>query len=184
MKRLAFSVALGAGILVGSLVSAQQPLPAQPLLPGQPLGGQPAPPPPPAPVVEAKKRVVVTWTLGDQEWDFTDVLSVYEPVKGMFDPNINHAVWTLELAKDLQPGEVTLHQQEEGSPFKVLLLDAERVPLAVGAAITVSPISGKKGDRLIATFAVAPDVMKIVKTVRVLRRTKVGFETQQVLGAP
>jgi hypothetical protein len=159
---------------------AQQPLPAQPPVAGQPA----AQPPPPAPVVEAKKRVIVTWTLGEQEWDFNDVLSAYEPVKGVFDPNIHHAIWTLELAKDLLPGEVTLHQQEEGTPFKVVLLDAERVPLAVGAAVTVSPISGKKGDRIIATFAVAPDVMKIVKTVRVQRRTKVGFETPQVIGAP
>src|SRR5262245_6092799 len=92
-------------------------------------------PPPPAPIVEAQKKVIVSWTLGAQEWDFSDVQSTYEPVKGAYDPNKGEAVWLLEIVRDLQPGEVQLHQDPDKTPFKVVLLDAERVPQPIIVAV-------------------------------------------------
>jgi hypothetical protein len=193
MNRLIALVVVGLLAGVSQLAWAQQP----PLLPAQEQAVQPPPPPqPPAPPVEARKQIVVTWTLGEQEWDFKDVLSVYEPVSGtlelnrgpqipaggVLDPHAGQAVWTFELAKDLLPGEVQLHMETEGSPFKAVLLDADRVPLETEMQIRFSRITGKKGDRVKAIFLLPPaDVFKLTKTIRVERRTKIGFETPPAL---
>jgi hypothetical protein len=193
MNRLIAIVVTGLLASVIQVAVAQQPL--QP--PAQEQAVQPPPPQPPAPAVEARKQVVVTWTLGDQEWDFKDVLSVYEPVSGtlelnrgpqvpaggLLDPHAGQAVWTFELAKDLLPGEVQLHKETEGSPFKAVLLDAERVPLEAEMQMTFSRITGKKGDRVKVQFVLPPaDVFKLIKTIRIERRIKIGFETPTVLG--
>jgi hypothetical protein len=124
---------------------------------------------------------VVTWTLNDVEWDFKDVLSSYEPVAGALDPNFGRALWTFEFPRDLLPGEVILHKEMDG-PFKVTMLDADKVPLAAGMQVGLFDITGKKGDRVRAVFVLPPpEVFKNVKTVRVERRTKVGFETPQTV---
>jgi hypothetical protein len=176
MKRL-FALALaGVGFCAMNLAVAQE---------------QPPPPTPQVPVVEATKHVVVTWTLGSQLWDFHDVESTYEPVKGELDlnttpplpgspPDHGKVVWTLRFARDLLEGEVTMHKDIAGSPFKAVLLDAERVPLEIDLQIVFTRITGKKGDAVKAIFLLPPpDVMKLTRFIRIERRTKVGFETPQ-----
>jgi hypothetical protein len=180
MRRL---LALGlAGVLglSASLVSGQE----------QPL--QPVQPPPPTimlPPLEAKRHVVITWTMGDQQWDFREVESTYDPVRGELDmnklpeyPNFHgKAVWTLRIARDLLEGEVLMHKDVVGSPFKAVLLDADRVPVEYDMQIGFTAITGKKGDALKAAFILPPpEVWKNVRFIRVERRTKVGFETPQV----
>jgi len=180
MRRL---LALGlAGVLglAASVAGGQE----QPLQPVQP------PPAPHIPPIEATKHIVVTWTLGDQQWDFHEVESTYEPVRGELDmnklpeyPNFHgKAVWTLRIARDLLEGEVLMHKDIVGSPFKAVLLDAERVPVEFDVQIGFTVITGKKGDALKAAFILPPpEVWKNVRFIRIERRTKVGFETPQVL---
>ncbi len=167
MKRLIAIVVAGAGFFAVNLAAAQE----------QPV--QPQPPAPQPALIEAKKHVVVTWTLADVEWDFKDVLSSYEPVAGLLDAPNNLATWTFEFPRDLLEGEVLLHKEKEG-PFKVVMLDADKVPLSAGMQVAFSEISGKKGDRVRALFVLPPaEVFIKAKHVRIERRTKVGFETPQ-----
>lgn len=131
------------------------------------------------PLVDAKKAVTVTWTLQDQVWDFSKILSVYEPVKGQFDPLTHEAIWTLQLIKDLQDGEATLHNRTDKSPFKPVLLNAERTVIAPDARVRMTEVSGKMGDTvLIVVQLPEAEALANVKTIRIERRTNVAFDTQ------
>ncbi|HZN35959.1 MAG TPA: hypothetical protein VFB80_19150 [Pirellulaceae bacterium] len=177
-RLLALSVALWASM---TIAAAAQEQPQQ----------QPAVPP-----VEATKHVVVTWTLGPQEWDFSDVMTTYVPVSGVLDTNkppaaegapadnsAGRAIWTVEIARNLLEGEVKVHTEAEGSPFKAVLLDADKVALGADLRIVFTKITGKKGDKLKVICVLPPEeVFKLTKFIRIERRTKVGFETPTVIG--
>jgi hypothetical protein len=141
------------------------------LLAGSVLGQQPEP----EELVEAAKQE--TWTLGDQEWDFKDVATAYAPVKGALNPKTGVVQWTLEIVKELAPGEVGLHESTEGSPFKLVLLDAEKIVLAVEPRVQfASKLTGKPGDKVkIAVQLPKAEVLSQAKLVRIERRTKIGF---------
>ena len=172
----------GAICLAASLAGAQE----QPLLPAQPVQPAQPVPQPQLPPIEAKKHVLVTWSMGDQFWDFHEVDSTYEPVRGELDLNRfpefpdyhGKSVWTLRIARDLLDGEVLMHKDVVGSPFKAVLLDADRVPVEVEMQVFFAAITGKKGDSLKVHFILPkPEIWKNVKFIRIERRTKVGFET-------
>jgi hypothetical protein len=154
-------------LFAGTLAAQEQP--------AQPQSATPQPPASELPV-EAKKEVIVNWTLGDQVWDFKQVSTTYEPVKGIFDPRSRTAIWTLRLVRDLRPGEAGLHANVKGSPFRPVLLDAEKIVLASDAPVELTPLEGKLGDvvRMLVQLPAA-DVLSQAKTVRVERRTNVGF---------
>ena len=183
MRRLLALGLAGAIYLAANFARAQE----QPLLPAQPV--QPAQPAPqPQPPIEAKKHIVVTWTMAEQMWDFHDVESTYEPVRGELDLNRvpeypdyhGKAVWTLRIARDLLDGEVLMHKDVAGSPFKAVLLDADRVPVEVEMQVFFAAITGKKGDALKVHFILPkPEIWKNVRFIRIERRTKVGFETPE-----
>jgi len=156
-------------LFAGTLAAQEQPAQPQPATPQPPLPASALP-------VEAKKEVIVNWTLGDQVWDFKQVSTTYEPVKGIFDPRTRTAIWTLRLVRDLQPGEAGLHANVKGSPFRPVLLDAEKIVLASDAQVELTPIEGKMGDtvRMLVQLPAA-DVLSQAKTIRVERRTNVGF---------
>ena len=148
-------------------------------------GQQLPPPPPPASVVsvriDARRDVVINWSLGDQVWLFNDVLTAYEPVRGYMEPRPNQgnlAVWRLRLVKDFEEGTIKLHEQLRGSPFKVVLLDADRTVVQTDGDIPtqITPVSGRMGDA-IELLVGLPDaqLLKQVKIIRVQRRTDVGF---------
>jgi len=141
---------------------------------------QPPPPPPPeAQRVDAKREVIINWTLGDQAWNFNDVRATYEPVKGHTERTSQGtlAVWKLRLVKDLEPGAATLHEKTLGSPFRVVLLDAERTIINPDLPAQITPVTGVRKDDTIELFVALPDapVLNDVKTIRVERRTNVGF---------
>jgi hypothetical protein len=127
------------------------------------------------PLVEAKKEQVV-YALGGQLWEFKQILTAYEPIKGVFEPLTNEAIWTLQLVKDFQPGEVGLQRELAGSPFRPVLLDADRGVIAADAPVEISEITGKQGDT-IRMIVHLPDeeILAQVKTIRIERRTQVGF---------
>jgi hypothetical protein len=147
----------------------------------------PGPPPPPsnstspAPTrIEAKAQVIVNWTLGNETWDFSEVMSVYEPVKGYLeipgDKNeLPKAVWTLRLAKNLDEGTVKLH--ENGPLFKVTTLDADRSRLdKAPLPMKITPISGRVGDTVTMIVAMPdPPLLNEIRFVRVEPATNVGF---------
>ncbi|MEX2173164.1 MAG: hypothetical protein WD872_02305 [Pirellulaceae bacterium] len=124
--------------------------------------------------IEATRQEI--WTLGDQVWDFQDVATVYRPVKGAFDPQSGVAVWTFELVKQLSAGEAGMHSVAEESPFKPVFLDAEKITLQGDALVRITEVSGTPGDRLRMTMQLPPaDVLAQVKTIRIQRRTNIGF---------
>jgi hypothetical protein len=141
----------------------------------------PAPQPPESPPrTEARREVLIRWTLGDQVWLFDDVRTAYEPVKGYLEPRPNQgtlAVWNLRLVKDLEAGAARLHEDMRGSPFKVALLDAERTVINPDVpAVQITPVSGKMGDTIELLVGLPDDqILKDVKMIRVQRRTGVGF---------
>jgi len=140
-------------------------------LAGSVLGQQPEP----EELVEAAKQE--TWTLGDQEWDFKDVATAYAPVKGALNPKTGVVQWTLEIVKELAPGEVGLHETTEGSPFKLVLLDAEKIVLDIEPQVEfASKLTGKPGDKVkIEVHLPKAEVLSQAKLVRIERRTKIGF---------
>jgi len=151
-----------AGLNIAALASAQQP-PAEPQR------------------IEARKdvRVTVNWTLGDQAWDFKDIQTAYEPVKGYLEPRGNQgtlAVWKLRLIKDLEPGAAKLHEEIRSTPFKVVLLDADRTVIDADAPVGITTVTGKMDDT-IELYVTLPEDSKLkqVKFVRVQRRTEIGF---------
>ncbi|MCI0360125.1 MAG: hypothetical protein L0211_16730 [Planctomycetaceae bacterium] len=152
-------------LMLAGLVLAQQPKPEP----------KPEAQPEPEPLIEAKKQE--TWTLGDQEWDFKDVATAYAPVKGALNAKTGTAEWTLEIVKELAPGEVGIHENTEGSPFKTVLLDADKVVLAEEPEVRfASKLTGKPGERVkIVVQLPNAEVLSQAKFIRIERRTKVGF---------
>jgi hypothetical protein len=147
---------------------------AQPPAPPQPH------PPESSPRVDARREVIVRWTLGDQAWNFDDIRTAYEPVRGYLEPRPNQgtlAVWKLRMVKDFEEGTARLHEEMRGSPFKVVLLDADRTVINPDVPfVQITPVSGKMDDTLELLVGL-PDaqILKDVKMIRVQRRTDVGF---------
>ena len=175
MRQLGQMFVTAAALSIAAHSAAQQPL-----LPPQPAQAQqPAPP-----RIDARKEVTVKWTLGDQVWIFDDILSAYEPVKGWLEPpgtqgvtpTGNLADWKLRLTKDFEAGAIAFHSEVRGSPFKVVLLDADRTVINDDAPAQITMPSGKMGDT-IDLYVALPDASKLreVRFIRVERRTKVGF---------
>jgi hypothetical protein len=162
MKRRYVLLAVGACLNMAALATAQQ-----------------QPPPESPQRIDAKKEVVVTWKLGDQAWDFKDIFSAYDPVKGYMEPRGVQgtlAVWKLRLAKDFEAGAADLHEKMRGTPFKIVLLDAERTVINPDLPAQITVLSGKMDDT-IELYVALPEapLLKEVKLVRVQRRTEVGF---------
>ncbi len=128
------------------------------------------------PIVEAKKEVIVNWTLGAQTWEFKSIKDTYEPVKGSFDPLTNEARWTLQLVRDLEPGAAGLHNNIMGTPFQPMLLTAEKMVFATDAKVQMTASSGKMGDT-IEVYVQLPEAetLATIKYIRLERRTNVGF---------
>jgi hypothetical protein len=166
MIRLA-AISLSILMLAGLALLAQEPKPDP----------KPAPPPEPEPVVLVEATKQETWTLGEQLWDFKDVATVYQPVKGALNPQTGAAEWTLEIVKELAAGEVGIHENTEGSPFKTILLDAEKIVLADEPEVRLaSKLTGKSGDKVkIVVLLPKAEVLGQAKLVRIERRTKIGF---------
>lgn len=166
MKSL-FSAALFA-ILVAALVPVSATAQEQP-----PTAPQDAPAEEAPPAVEPEEEL---WTLGDQQWDFSEVGAIYLPVKGTLDPAAGTATWTLEVARNLSRGEATMHSAVPGSPFRMVLLDDEKAAVVSDLQATITPITGKVGDRVRVTVKLPKaQVLERVKLIRVERRTNVGF---------
>ena len=129
----------------------------------------------PRPASEADQRAWLH-TLGDQTWDFRQLAAAYKPLKGEFELKTGQAVWTLELMKDLSEGEVAVHSATQGSPFRAVLLDADKVLVSGDVRIKLGGISGKAGDAVRVTLLMpAAEKLAQVKTVRIERRTQIGF---------
>lgn len=129
---------------------------------------------------EARKgENVETWTLGEQTWDFKDVLTAYAPAAGHSESREGQgrlATWRLKLVKDFEEGTQRLHEEMRGSPFRIVLLDAERTIINQDLTGSITPVPARLGDT-IELFVVLPSevILKDVKFVRVQRRTNVGF---------
>ena len=174
MNRLALPLA-AVMLAASAVLFAQQPQPPKP----EPPTAQAQQPQPqlqePEPLVEATKQE--TWTLGDQQWDFKDVATAYQPVKATLNPKTGAAEWMLEIVKELAAGEAGLHENTEGSPFKVVLLDADKIVLAAEPEVRfASKLTGKQGDKvkIVVQLPMAEELSQ-AKLVRIERRTKVGF---------
>lgn len=132
------------------------------------------------PRVEAqKKETVESWSLSEQMWDFKDILTAYEPIKGYVESRDNRgqlAVWKLKLVKDLEDGAAKLHEELRGSPFKIVLLDEERTVINSDLPANITPVAGKIDDTIEVYVALpAAEILRDVKFIRVQRRTDVGF---------
>jgi hypothetical protein len=155
---------------------------AAPFAAAQQLPPPPAPTPEPPTRIEAKKEIIVNWSLGDQAWIFKDVSTAYEPVKGYIQPRGDQAgflaVWKLRLVRDIEDGAAKLHTEMRGSPFKVVLLDADRTIINpdLTTAAEITPVSGKMDDT-IELYVGLPDAQALrdVKLIRLQPRTQVGF---------
>jgi len=154
-----------------AIAAAQQPPP------------QPQPPQPAEPQrIEARKEVIVNWTLGppghEQVWNFNDLRTTYEPVKGYLEQHGNEgfvAVWKLRLIRELEQGAAKLHDEMLGSPFKVVLLDADRTVLDGDAPAQITtPIGAKADDTNEFRVGLDAQARKGAKVNRVQRRTEVG----------
>src|SRR5438067_10494635 len=139
---------------------------------------QPQPPTEPQ-RLEARKEVIVNWTLGDQAWNFRDVLNTYEPVKGYLESHGNEghiAVWKLRLVRELEQGAAKHHEEMLGSPFKVVLLDADRTVVDSDAPAQITtPVGAKADDTVELRVGLDAQSLKNTKVIRVQRRTEVGF---------
>jgi hypothetical protein len=159
-----------AAVLIGSSLLNQANQPATP----------PAPPAPAAmeaevPLVEAAKQE--TWTLGEQQWDFKDIATAFQPVKGTYNAKTGMAEWTLELVKELSAGEIATLGNTEGSPFKIVLFDEEKLALDDEPKPKfASRLTGQPGDKVkVAVQLPMAEALGKVRLVRVERRTKIGF---------
>jgi hypothetical protein len=173
-RKLVLILAIGSPLLAAAW--AQQP-------------EQPGPPPPPTPIpaaptptrVEAKAQVIINWTLGNETWDFSEVMSVFEPIKGYLeipsDKNeLPKAVWTLRLVKNLDEGTVKLYENE--NPFKVTIFDADRTRIdrAPQQVMKITPIPNRAGDTITMAIAMPdPPLLNEIRYVRVEPATNVGF---------
>ena len=130
--------------------------------------------------IEAQKGdMPENWTLGDHAWDFKDVLAAYEPVKGHIEARGERgdlAVWKLRLTKDFEEGAQRFHDDLRGSPFKIVLLDADRTAINPDLPATITPVPSRMDDT-IEMYVVLPtaEILRDVKYIRVQRRTDVGF---------
>ena len=114
--------------------------------------------------------------MGDQAWNFDDTLAAYEPVKGYLEPpgtqgsnpTGNLAVWKLRLVKDFEAGTIAFHEQVRGSPFKVVLLDADRTVINPDAPAQITAPSGKMGDT-IELYVALPENSRLLE-VRIYPR--------------
>jgi hypothetical protein len=131
---------------------------------------------PPALVEAQYDEDQMIWSLGEQTWEFADLATAYVPAKGTFNPTTREAVWTLQLAKDLTPGETGLQNVVAGSPFKALFLDEEKSQVVGDARIKITSITGRKGDSIRVTIRM-PDEATLanVALIRLERRTDIGF---------
>ncbi len=163
-KLVAISWLAGLGVVVG-----QQPPQVQPQQPAAPEAQR----------IEARKEVIVNWTLGDQAWNFRDVLNSYEPVKGYLEPHGNEgyiAVWKLRLVRELEPGAAKHHEEMLGSPFKVVLLDGDRTVVDSDAPAQITtPVGAKADDTIELRVGLDAQSLKNTRVIRVQRRTEVGF---------
>jgi hypothetical protein len=145
----------------------------------QPPPQQQPPPPAEAQRIEARREVIVNWTLGDQAWNFRDVLSAYEPVKGYLEPHGREgyiAVWKLRLVRELEPGAAKHHEEMLGSPFKIVLLDGDRTVVDSDAPAQITtPVGAKADDTIELRIGLDAQSLKNTKVIRVQRRTEVGF---------
>ncbi|MDX1948530.1 MAG: hypothetical protein SFU86_24300 [Pirellulaceae bacterium] len=130
-----------------------------------------APPP-----TEAIKSDGGAWTLGGQAWEFKAIESLYSPLTGAIDPKTGAAVWTLEITRELNSAEAAAQSSILDSPFRPVLLDGEKTVVATDARVKITPVSGKLGDRVRMTVQLPKaEVLGTVKTIRVERRTQLGF---------
>ena len=128
------------------------------------------------PTIYEARLVEDVWMLGLQQWDFSEVSTVYQPVKGTYDPKSGEVVWMLELVRDMVPGEVGIHENLAQTPFRPVFLDGDRTALSKDAEVKTSPITGKQADRVRMTIKlVKPEIMHHATLVRVERRTDIGF---------
>jgi len=131
----------------------------------------------PVPAIEANyDDEQMIWTLGDQVWEFGELATTYLPAKGEFNPETREAVWTLQIVRDLTPGEVGFQNALAGSPFQPMLLDADKIMLLSDARVTITKISGRLGDAIRVTIRL-PDEEALAKAalIRLERRTEIGF---------
>jgi len=135
--------------------------------------------PPESQRVEARREVIVNWTLGDQAWNFRDVLTTYEPVKGYLEPHGNEgyvAVWKLRLVHELELGAAKHHEEMLGSPFKIVLLDADKTVVDSDAPAQITtPLGAKTDDTIELRVGLDAQTLKNAKVIRVQKRTEVGF---------
>lgn len=161
-------------VLIGSSLLTQANQPATP--PAQPPAAQPPPATPEdAPLVVAAKQE--TWTLGEQQWDFKDIATAFQPVKGTYNAKTGLAEWTLELVKELSAGEIATLGNTEGSPFKIVLFDEEKLAFDDEPMLKLaSRLTGQPGDKVkVAVQLPMAEALGKVRLVRVERRTKIGF---------
>jgi hypothetical protein len=146
----------------------------------QPQPPQPQPPQPAEPQrIEARREVIINWTMGDQAWNFNDLRTTYEPVKGYLESHGNEgfvAVWKLRLVRELEQGASKHHEEMLGSPFKVVLLDADRTVVDADAPAQITtPVGAKADDTIEFRVGLDAQALKGTRVIRVQRRTEVGF---------
>ena len=131
----------------------------------------------PVPAIEATyDEEQMIWTLGDQVWEFGELATAYLPAKGEFNPQTREAVWTMQIVRDLTPGEVGFQNTLAGSPFQPMMLDADKILLLADARVTITKISGRLGDAIRVTIRL-PDEETLAKValIRLERRSEIGF---------
>jgi hypothetical protein len=150
----------------------------QPPLPPPPLA-QPPQQPQESQRIEARKEVIINWTLDGQAWVFRDVLMAYEPVKGYLESHGadgSVAVWSLRLVRELELGAAKLHEEMLGSPFRIVLLDPDRKIIDNDAPAQITtPVGAKADDTIELRVGLDAATLKNTKVIRVERRTDVGF---------
>jgi hypothetical protein len=130
---------------------------------------------------EADDEPATVWLLEDREWDFDAVATVYQPVRGVYLTETRSSVWMLELVRELFPGEAGLHAAIQDTPFRLVLLDEDRTVVDVRLPLKLTPVTGKLGDRvLLSVLMPDDDSLAKVTSVRVERRTEVGFPAMDV----
>jgi hypothetical protein len=84
--------------------------------------------------------------------------------------------WTLEIVREMPDGEIAMHENLEGTPFKPAFLDAERIAVEFDAPTRMSKIAGKVGDRItVGVMLPPPEILERITLIRLGKRTNVGF---------
>jgi hypothetical protein len=159
--------------LIGAVLVSVLPLAAVAQEKGRENGRSPRP-------VEAQKAAEGEgWNLRGQAWDFKDIAGAYEPVKGRIEARNGSgelAVWKLKLTRDFEEGTQRFHEELRGSPFKIVLLDADRTVINQDLPATITPVPARIDDTIELYVALpSAEILRDVKTIRVQRRTDVGF---------